>query len=97
MKSLFLVLLLTGCSSGWVVKTHPGFMVPTTYELTDGTTSINYYNGNCCCVAKPVLEYIKTEIESGLIDTKQLAASPTYRDSILATTCKLIQGQNASY
>ncbi len=87
LKILTLVILLfTGCSASWQLKTHHGFLTPNVYELTDGNISIKYYNGQCCCVAKEVLTELKTRIETGQIDPARLK-DKTFVEKTLQQLC----------
>lgn len=48
-------------------------MSPDVYELTNGTISIKYYNGDCCCIAEKVLTEIKSRIERKKINAQKFA------------------------
>lgn len=61
-----LILFSFGCSSVRI-DTHHGFLAPDVYELTDGSVSYFYYNGDCCCVAKEVLENVLADYKSDKI------------------------------
>jgi hypothetical protein len=84
----FMLLCLFGC--GVRVKAHYGFMGPDTYEATDGKVSVHYYNGNCCCVAKEVLESLANEANSGKLDWV-LMEFPEFRERVLAEECKKVK------
>lgn len=69
---LFLVIIITSCSS-LSLKTDHGWFGPDVYELTDGEISVRYYNGDCCCIAKEVLEELHNRVDAGKVDWQKFA------------------------
>ena len=80
-----LMFLLVACS-GLTLKSHWDLFGPTVYELTDGNISIKYYNGNCCCIAKEVLEKVKKNVESGKLDWQKMQ-NKEFADKYLQQVC----------
>jgi hypothetical protein len=83
--TLFFSTLLFGCA-GISIKTHSGFIGPDIYEATDGKIPVYYYNGDCCCIAKEVLEVLADRANRQDVDWN-LMLNQVVRDSILQRTC----------
>lgn len=96
--ALFLLLTMTiiGCDGGMTLKTHGGFGNPSTYELTDGTNSITYYNGDCCCIAKYVLLEVKARVERNELRWEALITDREFRGRYLRNLCKEMVDSNAN-
>ena len=90
--ALFLTLFLIGCNNGLTLKSHYNLFGSTVYELTDGNISIKYYNGLCCCIAKEVLEEIKTMVSEGELNWYKFA-DKKYADERLKVICKMVKGE----
>ena len=70
MKSiLILLIILTGC--GVRIDVHRSIMAPDVYELTDGSVSYFYANGDCCCIAEEVVESVLGDYKNGKISQQQ--------------------------
>jgi hypothetical protein len=95
--SLFIVVLilaylsLDGCNS-LSLKTHHGWLGPNVYELTDGVISINYYDGDCCCIAKAMLTEIKRRVEEDNLDWN-LFKDSLYTKNYLSQLCQEMRGK----
>lgn len=97
-KILLLIIAITlfvGCSS-LRLKTDHGWFGPDVYELTDGELSVRYYNGDCCCIAKEVLEELRNRVNSGKVDWQKFA-DKKFADEYLKQLCaEMLQESNAT-
>jgi hypothetical protein len=94
--------ILTGCCIFWLcvssgcaevrVKTHYGWMGPDTWEATDGKVSVNYYNGDCCCIAKEVLQSLADQANSGAFNWVMMD-DQRFREETLSQRCRRMQGK----
>jgi hypothetical protein len=89
--SIIFVGAFTACADVRV-KTHHGWMGPSTWEATDGKISVSYYNGNCCCVAEQVLKNLAEKANRHELDWRQMA-DPKFREDALANECKKLQSK----
>lgn len=92
--SIILILLLVGC--GVRVHTDRGWMGPNVYYATDGKIEVRYYNGQCCCIAKKVLESLADRANSGKLDWNRMA-DEKFQDYELALQCKIEQANQYGY
>lgn len=95
MKLLILLLVFLVSCHDIEIKTHNNFFGSTTYEATDGEISVHYYNGQCCCVAKEVLERLIEKTESGRY-VWEFMKDQEYQDMALTEMCyevKLNKGE----
>lgn len=65
-------------------------MGPDVYYATDGKTEVRYYNGQCCCVAKKVLESLADRANSGELDWSKMA-DKDFRSFELKQQCSIEQ------
>lgn len=89
MRHLLLILILAtlmfGCSN-LRLKTDHSWFGPDVYELTDGEISVRYYNGDCCCIAKEVLEELRYRVNSGKVDWQKFS-DKKFADEYLKNLC----------
>ena len=88
-----LILLLLACNNGLIIKSHHNLLGPTVYELTDGNHSIKYYNGQCCCIAKKVLEEIKQQIEDNELSWQDMK-NKEFADKYLQQICNELKSDD---
>ena len=75
------------------VKSHWGYMGPSTYEATDGTISVFYYNGNCCCVAEQVLINLADRANRGEFQWS-IMADKAMKDKMLEEECQRMKNNS---
>lgn len=88
--AIAVISLNAGCALGKEVKvkTHYNLFGPTVWEATDGTTSVTYYNGNCCCVAEEVLESLARQANQNELHWPKMA-DEKFKKAILNAECKI--------
>jgi hypothetical protein len=89
---LLSLLLICVSSCGLRVKTYHNWFGPDIYTLTDGNYKLMYYNGDCCCVAKQVLEKIKDEIKTGYVEWPRVVLDHEYKEYCLKHYCDELRG-----
>jgi hypothetical protein len=91
--ALYLILPAGCAQSGSVhVKHHSMIGYSDTWEITDGTHKVGYYNGDCCCVADIVVDQVANLIKGGVIDWPRLATDKEYQKIIMGRACKENKG-----
>lgn len=84
---LLAVISLSGCNQV-SVKSNRMFGYPTTWTATDGKTDVNYYNGNCCCVAEKVLNSLADRSNAGEFPWSDMS-NEAFKKSKLEEQCKI--------
>lgn len=86
---LLIISVTPGCLGHVSVHTDRGWMGPDVYYATDGETEVRYYNGQCCCVAKKVLQSLADKANNTTDLKWSDMADPEYKKKILSDQCKI--------
>jgi len=62
-------------------------MGPDVYSLSGNGIVVNYYNGECCCIAKEVLKELQRRVDDGELDWMKMK-DETFRDEYLRQVCR---------
>lgn len=89
------LLFLFGC--GVRVKTNWGFMGPDVYVASDGNIEVIYYNGECCCIAKEVLESLSYKANHGELDWAKMSDKEFRKTTLLEECTRLKKLEKEKY
>lgn len=89
-----LISLTISCTIQHKVKLYEenGYGGPTIWTASNGRVSVSYYNGQCCCIAKYVLQNLADDSNAGVFDWNDMS-DKAIKEAKLAEECKRLKDE----